>query len=56
MNLTPEQFNALELWIMAAAAKAVSPYYGPHDIYDLYVRRREEARALLVEAYRGGEG
>jgi hypothetical protein len=48
MSITPEQFCALELWILAAANAAVRPlgagHYGAHEAYE---KRREDARALL---------
>ena len=48
-KLTPEQFNALGLWIMALARTAAHPH--DLDIYNRMAVRREQAYALLVPTH-----
>lgn len=45
-KLTPEQFRALELWIMSATRVAVMPTFAHSDIL---TERRQEAFNHLVE-------
>lgn len=49
--MTEEQFLALELWVLSAANKAVATG-GVFGFLDSYGRRREEAKALLVQPQR----